>query len=146
MRVLGSLVCVVTCASASAWAAPLLYPPFEEGSGKTAADHSGNGADAEPVGSADWVERPGRGSAVELEEVAWGEMPHHDRFHLAESMTVACWGQFDGDFGDHQIAIGRDPCRAGGIRPTAGYRGQKAVPSQRPAGGVRRRTPRPRCP
>ncbi|MAF13139.1 hypothetical protein CMK11_22020 [Candidatus Poribacteria bacterium] len=112
MRGLACAVCFVACGVISAWPAlptPLLYLPFDEGSGPIVADHSGNGADAELFGSTDWTDRPGGGSAVEFGEVAWAEVPHDDMLHLTEAMTVACWARIDGDFGDQQMAIEKGP-------------------------------------
>lgn len=109
-----TLVCLFAWSGARVWAAspaPILYLPFDEGRGDTAADLSGHGGDATLYGPTKWIQRPGDrdSAAVEFGMEAWGEIPHDDIFHLTQEMTLACWVRIDGDFGDQQMAIEKGP-------------------------------------
>jgi regulation of enolase protein 1 (concanavalin A-like superfamily) len=81
---------------AGAWAELISYHPFDEGSGTTAADATGNGNDGTFNGDVEWV--PGvKGTAVRLdtagERVVLGEI---DPTAANNAMTLAAWINWEG--------------------------------------------------
>ena len=87
------LVCLASIALvfgvvSSASAELVGYWRFDEGSGTTAADSSGNGGDGTFQGSPQWV--PGRsGSALEFDGDDWVDCG--DILDIAGPITIACW-------------------------------------------------------
>jgi len=74
---------------------------FDEGTGTTVADSSGNGHDGFFVdGEPEWV--PGvYGKALRFDGENKVEIPDHEDFHLTNAITVALWMQPEGDQPDY---------------------------------------------
>ena len=96
---LSVLLIVGLCAGA--WAELISYHPFDEGSGTTSADATGNGHDGALEGSVEWVSGV-KGTAVRLdtagERVVIGEI---DPTAANNAMTLAAWINWEGR--DHTI-------------------------------------------
>ena len=93
----------------------LIYLPFDERSGKTAADQSGNNNDADLIEGATWKPNGGKiGGAVELDGAgAAVEDPNGaDYINGLDAFTISVWVKSDSVGHDRGIVFAKDP--AGG--------------------------------
>ncbi len=93
----------------------LIYLPFDERSGQTAADESGNGNDAKLIDGAKWKPNSGKiGGAVALDGAgAVVEDPNGaDYINGLDAFTISVWVKSDSVGHDRGIIFGKDP--AGG--------------------------------
>ena len=93
----------------------LIYLPFDERSGQTAADSSGNNNDAKLVDGAKWKPNGGKiGGAVELDGAgAVVEDPNGaDYINGLDAFSISVWVKSDSVGHDRGIIFGKDP--AGG--------------------------------
>lgn len=93
----------------------LIYLPFDERSGQTAADKSGNGNDAKLIDGAKWKPNSGKiGGAVALDGAgAVVEDPNGaDYINGLDAFSISVWVKSDSVGHDRGIIFGKDP--AGG--------------------------------
>ncbi len=78
------------------------YYPFDEGSGSTAYDSSGNGLDGSVVG-AGWAS-VGAGYAMEFYgEDDYVDLGNDSSFDIQDEITIEAWIYVEGSTGDHQV-------------------------------------------
>ena len=105
-------VYLTSVASASLNDGLLIYLPFDERSGQTAADQSGNGNDAKLVDGAKWKPNNGKiGGAVELDGAgAVVEDPNGaDYINGLDAFSISVWVKSDSVGHDRGIIFGTDP-------------------------------------
>ena len=93
----------------------LIYLPFDERSGQTASDESGNGNNAKLIEGAKWKPNDGKiGGAVELDGAgaAVEDAKGGDYINGLEAFTISIWVKSDSVGHDRGIIFGKDP--AGG--------------------------------
>ena len=93
----------------------LIYLPFDENSGQTAADQSGNGNNAKLIEGAKWKPNDGKiGGAVELDGAgaAVEDAKGADYINGLEAFTISVWVKSDSVGHDRGIVFAIDP--AGG--------------------------------
>ncbi|MBT5532817.1 LamG domain-containing protein, partial [Candidatus Poribacteria bacterium] len=86
----------------------IAYWDFDENSGNTASDRTGNGHDGELVGKPEWVEGP-FGSALRFDDA--GEyvlVPHDDALNFTDAVTVAAFFNPDGDLTSRRLLVKND--------------------------------------
>ena len=105
-------VYLTSVASASLNDGLLIYLPFDESSGQTAADSSGNNNDAKLIEGAKWKQNGGKiGGAVELDGAgAFVEDPNGaDYINGLDAFTISVWVKSDSVGHDRGIVFARDP-------------------------------------
>ena len=93
----------------------LIYFPFDEGSGQTASDKSGNNNDADLIEGAKWKPNGGKiGGAVELDGAgaAVEDAKGADYINGLDAFSISVWVKSDSVGHDRGIVFGKDP--AGG--------------------------------
>ena len=88
---------------------------FDEGSGDTAADASGNGFDGMLMGNAGWEAQGKYGSALTTDgSEAYVEIEDSEAFEFDDDFTIACWVWNETPAGDHSSFVTKGYHRPGG--------------------------------